>query len=466
MDASNPVGLPPVDGGVGYTGPTVNGTVTVNRATPMGKMVPGYAGFSFEKSHVTDGFFTGTNAPLIAMFKLLGPGYLRLGGHDVDSRTWQANAMPVPGGTTSQVVGTADVDALAAFLQATGWKAIYGLNLIDQNDVTNDVAEATYVEKTLGPSLHSFEIGNEWGGQLESKWQTYEAAIRAAVPNAKESGPGACCGTGFPISFAKTEASKIVLLTYHRYIGVAGPGATMAALLNPDPGLIPDTRALVAAAAANNLRDGFRWGETNTFAHHGQQGVSDAYGSALWGIDHMMTTAEYGAAGVNYHGGGQNMDGNNCPSGPASCGSPFRYSPIDEVDSRVSAAAPLFYGMLFVSHAGTGPMFATSVSVANNLNVTAYSVGQTNGATNVIIVNKDSANGFDAIVDVGVPVVQASAEYLRGPGLSSTSGVTFAGSGVSPAGAWQPNAPFALSAAGSKLTVLVPPISAVLVHAN
>ena len=54
------------------------------------------------------------------------------------------------------------------------------------------------------------------------------------------------------------------------------------------------------------------------------------------------------------------MDGNNCPNGVASCDRPFRYSPLIEVDSRVTAAAPLFYGMLLVSRIGAGDMLPTT----------------------------------------------------------------------------------------------------------
>ncbi|MDP9148400.1 MAG: glycosyl hydrolase family 79 C-terminal domain-containing protein [Myxococcota bacterium] len=464
-------GPPPVDAGpltgpIPYTGPKVTGAMKINRGATMGRLVPGYAGFSFEKSHMTDGFFTGTHAPLIEMFKLLGPGYLRLGGHDVDSRHWQASAPPVPGGTTSQMVGTADVDGLAAFLRATGWKAIYGLNLQSETTPTNDVAEATYVASALGANLHSFEIGNEWGGGLEARWRTFADAIKAALPTTQQTGPGACCGTGFPVSFAANEASRIVLLTYHHYVGVAGQGATVAAVLNTDVGLIADTKQLVAAASANGISGGFRWGEINTYAHHGQAGVSDAYASALWGVDDMLTSAELGAVGVNYHGGGQNMDGNNCPSGPSSCSAPFRYSPIVEVNSQVTAAAPLFYAMLFVSRAGTGAMFPMAVTVPNNMNVTAYAIGPTDGSTYVAIVNKDSANGVEATVDVGAAVLAATADYMEGPSLSATSGVRFAGAGISAAGAWTPQPPHGLPASGNTFTVVVPPTSAVLVHAR
>jgi hypothetical protein len=159
------------------------------------------------------------------------------------------------------------------------------------------------------------------------------------------------------------------------------------------------------------------------------------------------------------------MDGNNCPNGAASCSAPFRYSPIDEIDSHVTGAAPLFYGMLLVSHAGSGPMFPVTPTVAGNINVTAYAIGQNDGSTRVVIVNKDSTQAVDASVDVGTAVSSASADYLQGPSLTSKTEITFAGAGVSPTGSWTPAPPFAAPASGNVVRVLVPPISAVLVHA-
>jgi hypothetical protein len=460
-------GSPPTDGPMPppFSGPTVAGIVTIDRTTIKGRLAAGYAGVSFEKSHLTDGFFSGANAPLIALFKLLGPGVVRFGGHDVDNRHWQANAPLVGPGMTSQYVGTAAVDDLAAFLKATGWKAIYGLNLQSETTSTNDVAEARYVSTTLGASLHSFEIGNEWGSSLEARWRMFADDIKAAVPNAQEAGPAACCGTGFPISFASNEASRLILLTYHHYVGAASSStATAATLLAPDNGLISDTTALVAAANSAKLPGGFRWAEINTFSGHGKAGVSNAYVSALWGIDDMLTSAEYGAVGVNYHGGGQNMDGNNCPSGPSSCSLPFWYSPITEVNSQVTAAAPLFYGMLFVSRAGTGPLYRVTLNIGSNLNVTAYAIGQPDGSVYVAIVNKDSSSGLNASVNVGAPVASASVEVLQGPSLTATSGVIFAGSGVSSAGVWSPDQTYSVATTGDVLRVVVPPTTAVLVH--
>jgi hypothetical protein len=460
-----------VDGGPVFTGPTTSGTVTVNRSTMMGRVGPGFVGFSFEKTHMSDGFFTAANAPLIAMFNLLGPAIVRIGANDVDASTWVPTAPAVTGGATSTNIGTADVDALAAFLSATGWKAIYGVSM--RTATQPSVDESVYVSSKLGSSLHSIEIGNEINffannavGTPVQQWESFEVAIRAALPNVLLAGPAAAGAvTTFTVPFANTEGSKIVLLTEHYYKGAASSNPTIANLLALDPSVVTQSQALLAAAQANHMADGYRWGEMNSYSGHGAAGVSNAYASALWSIDFMLTTAEYGSSGVNFHGGGQNMDGNVCTSGPTSCTKPFLYSPIDEVNAQVTGAAPLFYGMLFVASVGTGSMFATTAQ-AGNLAFTGYSVALADGSTNVILVNKDAANGVNASVNVGTAVTAADATYLQGPSLTATTGVTFASAGVTSAGAWNPQPPYVLPTSGNVVTVLVPPASAVLLHAH
>ncbi|HVZ86657.1 MAG TPA: hypothetical protein VHG72_06800, partial [Polyangia bacterium] len=398
-------GWPPAIDGTPYTGSTTSITVGVSKQITGGRLVAGFAGFSFEKSHMTDGFFTGSNAPLIALFRLLGPGFVRIGANDVGREQWQATALPVAGGTTSKNVGTADLDDLAAFLKATNWQVMYGLNLNPTAGVSNSVAEATYAANVLGSNLYTFEMGNEPSDYATFKpaWEAMQSAIKTAVPTAQFNGPESNT-TSTTTQFAADEAGRIVLLTHHHYVGGAGTSnATIAYLLKGDTGTISETRTFVQAATGAKLRDGFRWGEDNSFYGHGQPGVSDAFASALWGIEHMFKAAETGAVGVNFHGGGQNMDGNSCPTGPSSCTKPFVYSPIDEVNSQVTAAAPLYYAMLFISRAGVGNTLSTTVS-SGNLNVFAHAVSLDSGGTNVVIVNNEASAGLSARVSFGTAV--------------------------------------------------------------
>jgi len=448
------------------SGTHVDGTVQVNHGSTMGALPAGFVGFSFEKSHLTDGFFSPTHAALIAMFKLLGPSVVRIGADDVNNSVWVPSATFVQPGTTSPSVGTAEIDALAAFLTATGWKTIYAVNMRGNSTPQTAVTELEYVVPKLGASLIGVEIGNELNlynlSNVETVWHSYAQAIHTAFPNTPIAGPGAYLDINFATKFINGEGSLINLVTHHYYRAAAGTStATLANLVSPDPNVVSESQALANAVRTNKIRDGYRWGELNTYSSHGQVGMSDALVSALWGINFMLTTAQYGSAGVNFHGGGQNMDGNNCPNGASSCDRPFRYSPLLEIDSKVTGAAPLFYGMLLVSQMGTGDMLPTTVS-AGSTKLRGYALAATDG-TRVVLVNSEASTGVNATVDLGTAVSSASAIYLRGPSLTSATGTTLGEVAVSPAGVWTPHAPFTLAHQGTTLSVPVPAASAVLI---
>jgi hypothetical protein len=460
---ASPAGLwsNPISGGPAWTGPSVPSTVAVMRGAVVGTIAPGFLGLSFEKSHLTDNFFRADHAPLVALFKLLGPSVLRIGANDTDRTTWAPAAVPVMGGTISRTVGTVAVDALAAFLKATGWRVIYALNY-KTGAPDNAAAEARYVAGKLGPSLYGFELGNEinLGGlaypDARAKWEALASAVRAQVPGAPLIGP-ATNPSGlqtYLVPFAKDEAGQVLLLTHHYYRGSGSDVAsTIEKLLSPDPRLLSVLDALAAAATTNKIRDGFRLGETASFSSHGAPGVSDAFASALWAIDFSFDNVSKGSSGVNFHGGGIGMDGNR----------PFYYSPIGEVKSVVSEARPLFYGMLLMALGGNGRSLATTAT-AGSLAFSAHAIEQSDGSVNVFLVNKDPTSGAKATIDLARPVAAGAVVYLEAPSLGATGGVTIAGAGISPAGAWKPGPAYLLAPAGTTVSLTVPPASAALVH--
>ena len=108
---------------------------------------------------------------------------------------------------------------------------------------------------------------------------------------------------------------------------------------------------------------------------------------------------------------------------------------------------------------------ATTVA-AGGLNVSAYAIALADGSINVVLVNKDGANGVNASVDVGSPLVSATGAYLLAPALNATTDVTFSGAPITPTGDWSPRVPYNLPVTGSVVTVDVPPAAAVLVRAR
>ncbi|HXN31194.1 MAG TPA: glycosyl hydrolase family 79 C-terminal domain-containing protein, partial [Polyangiaceae bacterium] len=299
---------------------------------------------------------------------------------------------------------------------------------------------------------------------IKPTWESFATAVMAAAPNVRLIGPAAAASglMTLTVPFAADEASKLVLLTQHHYGPQAGTGgATLASLLTTDGSLVSTLSTVAQAATSNHIPDGFRLGECNTFSHHGTDGISNALVSALWGIDFLFVNAMNGSSGVNLHGGQLGMD-SSLPT------LPFYYAPIQEANGAVTEAAPLFYGMLLFTLAGNGNVLKTTTSAAG-INLTAYAVAHPDGSTNVVLNNKDATSAVTATVDLGAPVTAGAVIYLQGPtpvSLSATSGVTIAGAGISPTGAWTPSAPYALTASGNTVSVVVPPASAALVHAH
>ena len=460
----------PVAGGPTASGTMTTGTVTVNRGVTTGTVGSGFVGFSFEKTHLTNSTFTGTNAPLIALFKLIGPPVIRIGANDVELCSWSPGKAPAGGGPPyGKQIGTGMVDELNDFLSATGAKVIYGLNF-SLNNVANDAAEATYAHMKLGSNLYGFEIGNEldkygsWASQ-RPQYESLATGVINAVPNAQLIGPAATQGGSGSLStpYAHDESAKfpnkLILLTQHYYLGGAGStSATVTALQTVKSDIPAIAATMNTAATGNHIPDGYRIGEANSFFGHGQMGVSDTLIEGLWAIDMMFSIAQHGASGVNFHGGETGMDGTR----------PFYYEPIMENDGVVQAVMPVYYGMLLFYLAGQGKVLGTTVN-SSNPNLTAYAVDyQSDGSTSVVLNNKNATTGVQVTVNVGSAATSASAIYLQGMSggslTAAATSVTLAGAQVTPQGTWARNPPYIQSTSGNTVSVFVPPASAVLVR--
>ena len=111
-----PVALPTLKADV-----QTSATIAVNS---RGKVLnPNFVGLSYEKTRMTTGYFSPSNKALVNLHRLLGPGVLRIGANGVDATHWD----PLGAGRKSGTSAPADVDALASFATATGWKVIYAV---------------------------------------------------------------------------------------------------------------------------------------------------------------------------------------------------------------------------------------------------------------------------------------------------------------------------------------------------
>jgi hypothetical protein len=204
-----------------------------NRQVPVD-----YVGFSYETVQLADpAFFAADNHELVALFRGLCPqGVLRIGGNSSEFCWWQTRPdQPPPPDPSS--AGNADnwmphsltsiqpvaVDRLAGFLDATGWKVIYGLNL-GTGTPERAAEESSYVSRVLGPRLLYFQIGNEpeyyrdannglrpadWNFEKYLvQWTAIARAVIERVPGARFGGPDVGSDGSWVVRFAQ-EAPKL-----------------------------------------------------------------------------------------------------------------------------------------------------------------------------------------------------------------------------------------------------------------
>lgn len=443
--------------------PTAVQTVaTAQISTTATSVLPDYfLGLSYEKGDfVTELLFTWENQQLAGLFNRLGNGVLRIGGNSVDATVWN----PYGQGNTAGEVAPADVDNLADFMAKTNWKLLYGLNLATSTPELA-AAEAAYVQFVLGDVLLGFEIGNEpdeyglsyfpkgWSlAAFEARWEQFRSAIVAESPAAVIAGPSTAGNvTTWAAPFAMGPAGgQIAVLTQHYYRGNGhSVNATVANLVSTDKAIVADCVALKSAVAGVNIP--FRFTETNSYLYGGSPGVSNAYASALWVIDHLFHIAYGGGSGVNMQGGDDAY-----------------YTPIENDNAVVVGAKPEYYGLLLFSLAGQGELLPTTFS-EENFNATIYAVRTATGGLNIVIVNKEVYQSLKITINCKQEVNGANLLELQGSSLSATSGQTIQGYSVSVDGSIlsgitssSPYAPENISS--SWVTCYVPAISAVLLR--
>jgi hypothetical protein len=408
----------------------------------IGRVGPGFVGFSYEKDRVGAGVFDPGNRALVSLFRLLGPSVLRIGGNLVDMVNWD----PHGAGGSAHEVAPADVRRLAAFLRATGWTALYGINL-KTNTAANAAAEARFVAGALGGSLLAFEIGNEPDGyqsaqQYTQSFEQYATAIRRAVPDAVFDGPGTFDDPGWLPGFAAREAAHgLVMLSLHAYIG--GPRSASVPRLVTAGSLAKfsaEETALARAKAANGIRY-WRMTEVNSFVQGGVRGVSDTVAAALWSLDLLYGVAAHGGAGVNFHGGTSTQFALN-------------YSPIAFAGPHPVGVQSVYYGGLLWTLAGTGVLRGAS-TVGSPL-VSAWGIGDN------VIVNNKCPWRVRATITLPGGARQAREYLMTGGGSLHATALTIAGSPVDPDGRFTPD-PVTVPVAGRTVVIDVPAASAALV---
>ena len=127
----------------------------------LGVIPPDFMGLGYEISSVARlGLLSGRNRTYVQLVRALGAqGVIRVGGNTLDYSTFSPEGQAVSAPKTT-VVNEAVIKDLGTFLDATGWKLIWGLNL-GRGTPQQAVEEAQAVATTAKDKLLALEIGNE-----------------------------------------------------------------------------------------------------------------------------------------------------------------------------------------------------------------------------------------------------------------------------------------------------------------
>jgi hypothetical protein len=430
-----------------------------------------FVGLSYEVRELTNpNFFSAKNIGLIRAFRQISTrGVLRIGGNTGEFGWWKPtpdSAEPVHP-PTREVVGepkanyyavTAEaVRNLAAFLEATGWTCLYGINM-GTNTPVRAADEAEIVAKTLGPRLQYFQIGNEvdlFGRHLRdpqtwspatylAEWLTLARAVAARVPRAAFGMPDIASNISWLTQIADAWGSvenppHVTTLSHHYYFGgpPSNPDVNIPNLLKPSTMLKVQSIADRATAAAAKMGARVRMTEGNTCYRGGKPGVSDVFAAALWAADYSLLLAANNYSGINLHGGtapiitsglGGVMFGDEVlkaqgatPEQIASHPHPY-YAPIASFGSDY-ILEPVAYGLKFAGSFSGGSLIQTDFTAqlqATGVNASAYAAELAGGQTSVIVLNKDTENDLAISLDFGAAksgTVQI--EKLHAPSVDS-----------------------------------------------
>ena len=448
---------------VAQNGAEPTAQLTIRTDQPFGAIPADFIGLGYEISSIArPGLLSSANAVYVQLLRTLGRrGVIRVGGNTSDYALYSPNATAVSS-PRATVVNDAVLGDLGGFLDATGWKLIWGLNLGTGSEA-DAIAETKAVLATTREKLLAFEIGNEPdlfvfanhrkpGYDYEDwlvEYRRYKAALRNEFPGVPFAGPDVFGNTDWVTRFAADEGRDAVLLTHHYYREAQNPTSTIEKLLGTDPKLQPQLAQLNAASQRSGVA--YRICEVNSFSGGGRPGVSDTMASALWVLDYMFTLAVNGCSGVNMETGVNQLDFISS------------YSPIGDDEHGHYVAKPEYYGMLAFSQAGIGQMLKVDLETRST-DLRAYATRQGQKRFVLTLINKGSAAaslvaGFSDPTRAG----RASVIRLEGPAIDATSGITLGGAEVAPAGTWKPIKLERTTIRGSRLRIGLPAFSAAIV---
>jgi len=437
--------------------------------------VPGdFMGLSYESGQLAyPDFFAPENRALIGLFRTLSPaGVLRLGGNLSEFTIWSETepaTAPEPGGLVGPDPGHREprtftitprsIRNLRGFLDATGWRCIYGLNL-GGGTLEQALAEGAFVARTLGSKLICMQFGNEpdlfkhrdrgdlpWTyDEFILRWKSFRAAFREKLPAVAVAGPDTAFNQNWVKQFVADVPKDVMLLTSHYYPEgpPQDPRMTIDLLLHPGQRFESSCREPLESARSVGLP--FRMAEGNSCYNAGKPGVSDTFAAALWAGDFCLQMAALGSVGVNLHGGANGY-----------------YSPIIGSIPGGFKVQPEFYGLMLAQQFAGRSLRRTTLD-AQGANLTAYAAREEKGEGLVALFNKDAREVEVVLSAASEGFKRAAIARLTAPAIDSKEGVTFQGAAAEGDGAFHPHAGEAVHVQGGKLRLRLPAYSAALVR--
>lgn len=415
-------------------------TIQVSQPAVSGPIPNDFLGMSVELSSVSRFFGSSpssNNAVLIQLIKNLGQGTLRIGGNSSDEYCWAGSPAPNPSlctNTTSLNLNL--LESLFKTSAATGWPVLMALNLAQANaagsgswmldEVTTGILPAMQTE---GGSLLGLELGNEIDLFVQDGYRTTYTPQNQATDvltyvNALQ-GNGSTANINlvapaysnytvsnlqnllpqFLSDVLRTNSSALGLITDHAYptnVCTAGTTVSAAQLLAPSSVTKVQDGYTYGLAQVQQYGLNLQMGETNSTACSGQNGVSNAQASALWGLDHMLNTARMGVRRMNFHMGGTSY-----------------YNAVQTVSaSGGNTVQPLYYAMYMFQPAKGQSFLATTINTSSN--ITAYALSACASCpVYLYVINKDLTATGPVSITVPAPGGSATLLELSAPSVSS-----------------------------------------------
>jgi hypothetical protein len=362
-------------------------------------------------------------------------------------------------------------DALARLLKATGWQAIYTENLLNFKAATV-TADAKLVGSTLGSGLYAFACGNEPDMYVPTKVEpasygtsnyvsavtACNEAIKAGYSSAQFAGPDVAWQPTWLTAYAKAMGTTAKALTAHFYpLGCADDGTSTSqaasTLLSASMEQKEVTRFQGYEAIAKKYTRPLRVSETNSACDGGEKGVSNSYASALWVIDYMLTAAQQGIAGMNFHGGLNTL----CDGYTVLCST--------AANSGIYTPQPIYYGLLLTRLFGIGAFLPVTVSTSSSdQHVVAFADKPPAGAAvHVMVENLGSQATTSTLQLTGYTGTSVQVDGMSGGSPLATSGIKIQGSSVSADGTFTPRAASTVTCKAGACPLALAPYSAAVV---